>query len=196
MPALATKALAGRLGEAGFVPYRFGYSSLRQNVAANAARLQAFLTDIPGPVVHLVGQSLGGLIIRRLFEDFPAQRPGRIVLLGSPVGGSAVARRLAVRPIFRRLFLGRSAGDALLHGVAPWPDDRQVGMIAGTLAVGAGRLLGITAPPSDGTVAVAETRLPGLSDHIQLPASHTGLLFSRQVAEQVAAFLHDGRFHR
>ena len=48
--------------------------------------------------------------------------------------------------------------------------------------------------PSDGTVAVAETRLPGLADHCLVAASHTGLVFSRPAAGQAAAFLRHGRF--
>ena len=48
--------------------------------------------------------------------------------------------------------------------------------------------------PSDGTVALWETRLPGLAAHAQVHASHTGLLFSREVAGLVAGFLRDGRF--
>jgi hypothetical protein len=50
--------------------------------------------------------------------------------------------------------------------------------------------------PSDGVVTVEETRLPGLSDHLVLPVSHSGMLISQEVARQTAAFLRDGRFER
>ncbi|MCC4592966.1 alpha/beta hydrolase, partial [Xanthomonas campestris pv. cannae] len=43
-------------------------------------------------------------------------------------------------------------------------------------------------------VALAETRVPGLNDHCQVRASHSGLLFSAGAARQTAAFLRDGRF--
>jgi hypothetical protein len=46
----------------------------------------------------------------------------------------------------------------------------------------------------DGTVAVAETRLPGLTDHVVVAASHSGLLFSAAAAQQAIAFLRDGSF--
>ena len=39
-----------------------------------------------------------------------------------------------------------------------------------------------------------ETRLPGLADHRVLPASHTGMIFSSEVAALAAGFLRDGRF--
>jgi hypothetical protein len=69
-------------------------------------------------------------------------------------------------------------------------------MVAGHVPRGVGRLLGAVGTDSDGTVALAETRLPGLADHCCVPASHTGLAFSPQAARQVAAFLRCGRFQR
>ena len=48
----------------------------------------------------------------------------------------------------------------------------------------------------DGSVAVAETRLPGLADHVVVRASHSGLLFSDAAVRQAAAFLRSGRFER
>ncbi|KTF29418.1 Cob(I)alamin adenosyltransferase, partial [Xanthomonas vesicatoria] len=47
---------------------------------------------------------------------------------------------------------------------------------------------------SDGTVALAETRLPGLRDHCVVQASHSGLLRSPEAATQALAFLRSGRF--
>jgi hypothetical protein len=41
---------------------------------------------------------------------------------------------------------------------------------------------------------VAETRLDGAADHLQLSVSHTGLVLSARVADQTAAFLRLGRF--
>ena len=59
---------------------------------------------------------------------------------------------------------------------------------------GVGRLLGPFPEPNDGTVAVDETRIAGLADHIVLPVSHVALLWSTSVAAQVAHFLEQGRF--
>jgi hypothetical protein len=58
-------------------------------------------------------------------------------------------------------------------------------------------MLGRLPGPHDGTVAVAETRLPGATDHVVLPVTHFSMLTSRAVADQVVAFLRRGRFeHR
>jgi hypothetical protein len=43
-------------------------------------------------------------------------------------------------------------------------------------------------------VAVDETRLPGVVDHRVVETSHTGLLFTPEVARLVAGFLREGRF--
>jgi hypothetical protein len=69
-------------------------------------------------------------------------------------------------------------------------------MVAGDRPLGLGQVLGHFDGDSDGTVAVAETRLAGLADHVVVPASHTGLVFSPIAARQVVAFLRDGRFER
>jgi hypothetical protein len=50
--------------------------------------------------------------------------------------------------------------------------------------------------PNDGTVAVSETRLPGAKDHLCVAVSHSGLVLSGEVADQVAAFLGSGAFDR
>ena len=46
----------------------------------------------------------------------------------------------------------------------------------------------------DGTVTVEESRLPGAKDHIVVSTSHTGMLFSAEVADQAAHFLQHGSF--
>ncbi len=62
-------------------------------------------------------------------------------------------------------------------------------------SIGLGRVVAPDLPrPNDGAVTVAETRLAAACDRIELPVSHTGMLFSRRVARQVGAFLRDGRF--
>ncbi len=48
--------------------------------------------------------------------------------------------------------------------------------------------------PNDGTVAVEETRIEGMSDHIVLPVTHTGMIMSASVADHVVRFLNTGRF--
>ena len=69
-------------------------------------------------------------------------------------------------------------------------------MIAGSLSVGLGKLVGARGAPNDGTIFVDETRLAGISQHLVMPVSHTGLPFSKSVARQAGAFLRLGKVHR
>ncbi|MBK6598378.1 MAG: hypothetical protein IPG25_11055 [Proteobacteria bacterium] len=75
-----------------------------------------------------------------------------------------------------------------------WQQTREVGVIAGSRPVGLGRLFVRFDDDSDGTVAVAETKLPGATDHVVMPVSHTGMQFSARVARQIGEFLEKGRF--
>jgi hypothetical protein len=93
-----------------------------------------------------------------------------------------------------RALLGSAAETLLVRGEPRWPGGRDLGVIAGDLAVGLGRLLGRMGAPNDGTVWCDETDLPGATDHLRVHVSHTGMVYSAEVARQVAAFLKDGRF--
>jgi hypothetical protein len=83
---------------------------------------------------------------------------------------------------------------ALVEGFSRLPRGWQTGMIAGSRSFGLGLLVGGTAGAGDGTVAVRETRAEGLRNHLVLPVTHTGMLFSRAVARQVSGFLRSGSF--
>jgi pimeloyl-ACP methyl ester carboxylesterase len=182
----------------------FHYPSVTADVAANARALARFLAETRADTLHLVGHSMGGLIILECFESALAAGgllergvplpPGRIVLLASPVRGSRAARRLAHLP-FGNWMMGLTAGEVLLRPrERHWSGARDVGIIAGDLPLGLGRLLGQIDVPNDGTVLVEETHLAGAKEHMNLRVSHSGMMFSAMVARQTATFLRDGRF--
>ena len=187
--------LRWRLRRCGFRAVQFRYPSIRASVSDNAARLQRFVQRLPGDEVHFVAHSLGGLVVRRLFHDFPQQRPGRILTLGTPHSGSLAARRL-IRHRIGRWLLGRAGQDGLLGGLPPWGGAPELGSIAGSLPLGGGWLVGGLPRPHDGTVSVASTRLEGMADHLVLRVSHMGLLVSPEAARQTCHFLYHGRFVR
>lgn len=184
--------LAKRLRAAGFDTHVFSYASLRRSPAANADALQRWLERIDAEVVHFVGHSLGGLVLLHLFDRHPQQRPGRLLLLGTPVLGSALAGRLS-RHRAGRMVVGRAVERGLLGGAPSWRSEREAGVIAGDRAFGVGKLLGGLPHRNDGTVEVAETRLPGAA-HCVLPVSHSGMVLSPQVAKTAIKFLRHGRF--
>ena len=176
----------------------FSYPSVAADATAHARALAEYLCAMRADTLHLVGHSLGGLVIVKLFEEHseaPARLPpGRIVLLGSPLRGSLTARNLARLP-FGKTIMGRTVGEELLvPRERRWGRQRDLGVIAGDLGVGLGRLVGTLGGASDGTILVEETQIEGVADRVVLRVSHTGMVFSAVVARQAGAFLSTGRF--
>lgn len=186
------RPLAARLRAEGFAPRVFGYSSVLGGPQRAIPRLAECLRR--EPVQAIVGHSLGGLVALEALRQVPDAPVWRVVCLGSPLCGSGTARRLAAHPVTRPI-LGRSAG-MLQTGLCRWDGPQEVGVVAGDVARGLGRLFSRFQGASDGTVAVDETRLPGVADHCVVHNSHTGLVLSREAAHQVAQFLRHGRFER
>jgi pimeloyl-ACP methyl ester carboxylesterase len=146
--------------------------------------------------LHFVGHSLGGLVVLRALEITDDLPPGRAVLLGSPLQGSRTAQSLARLPFGRTLLGGALTQECVDWSPRAWSGRREVGVIAGSMGFGVGRLLANLDAAHDGTVLVEETRLPGAKDHVVVAASHTGLLVSAKVAEQTRHFLDRGKFKR
>lgn len=186
------RSLAARLRREGFEPEPFGYASVfggpERAIPALIERLRA------APVHGVIGHSLGGLVALEALRQASDVPVSRVVCLGSPLRGSLTARNVAARAWTRPL-LGRSA-TLLQAGVARWDGPAALGVVAGDVAQGMGRLFTRFDAASDGTVALEETRLPGLADHCIVHCSHTGLVFSAEAAAQAAHFLRKGRFAR
>jgi pimeloyl-ACP methyl ester carboxylesterase len=193
MSGLELIPLSRRLETCGFRCHRFRYPSLRRTPRENANALGHFVHSLQAERVSFVAHSLGGIVLLHLFEQWSEAPPGRAVLLGSPLEGSAVARHMAARP-WLRWALGRSTQRGLLRDVPPLPRGREIGLIAGSRALGVGRLVGGLGSPSDGTVAVSETRRSGLTEWACYPVSHLEMLLDARVAEAVCRFLQQGHF--
>lgn len=184
--------LARRLSHWGYEPVTFSYPTMRRSSQDNARALGKVVRSRGEGRVHLVAHSLGGLVVRHLLaleEELPR---GRVVTLGTPHQGSHTARFLHARGL--DFVCGLSLREALLGDAPAWEGRRELGSLAGTRNIGMGRALADVPPPADGMVAVAETRLAGMTDHICLPVTHTGMIYSMPVAVQVRTFLESGRF--
>ncbi len=184
--------LSRRLHQAGYSVETLDYASVFAGFVPAVERLRERMLAIDAPAVHLVGHSLGALVALEAARSMRKLPRGRVVCLGPPLRGSTVARGLAALPGGRWL-MGHSV-EPLLDGVEAWRGTRKVGVIAGKLPFGLGFTLGTLTAPHDGTVAVAETELPGIADHRTVAASHTGMLLSSEVADLTIEFLRDGRF--
>ena len=182
-----------RLKRFGFRTVIFSYPSMSNSLSQNAHILSDFVAGIASSHIHFVGHSLGGLLIMQMLSECPDQRAERIVLAGSPCQASYVASKLA-RFKLGRYLIGHSMLQYLKQNLPECTDRCEVGSIAGSRSLGAGRLLGGLPDPNDGVVAVEETKIPGLHDQIILNVSHSGMLISASVAKQVCMFLQNGNF--
>jgi pimeloyl-ACP methyl ester carboxylesterase len=183
--------LAWRLRKRGFAPEIFSYSTLWRAPGLAMERLAMRLYAMGPEPVHLVAHSLGGLVAAETLNCYQNLPPGRLVLIGSPIAGSSAARGLAAHSL--GAIAGRS-GPLLRGGLAVLPPNRRIGMIAGARSLGLGKLFCSFDGLNDGTVAVWETRMPGLAGHVVNQASHSGLVFSEQAAALAANFLETGHF--
>jgi pimeloyl-ACP methyl ester carboxylesterase len=185
---------------AGYVTLNLGYPSLRKPLQALAddihPAISGFAGGIEGPV-HFVAHSMGGLLTRVYLARYRPARLGRVVMLGTPNGGSEIADRMKRFPPYRAFFgpAGQQLGtmrDAATSALLP-PVDYPVGIIAGNRSVYpiAAAML---PKPNDGRVAVENTKLDGMADHIVIGAAHPWLARNTLAIEQTMAFLRDGRF--
>ena len=186
--------LARKLRERGFGARALGYYSAMHDLAHNAQQVAAAIGGIDAPRVHVVAHSLGGVVTLAALRDHPDQRVRRVVLLGSPLAGSASGRSFAAKrwgaPLLgtTRALWGRMPRLEVPPGV-------EVGAIAGERRLGFGRLIGLAVPlPNDGVVAVEETKHPQLADHLVMRVAHSEMLVSSAVARLAAGFLESGRF--
>ena len=191
MRSFSMRWLANRLRGQGFETELFGYYSLLQDTDAVVARLANVLAQHPG--TNVVAHSLGGLLSFRAAEQVGVERIGRLVCLGSPLAGSQAAASIVSTIPAGASIVGHNRA-LLAAGIGQIPAGLQVGAIAGCVPRGLGGVLAHFACEHDGTVAIPETRVPGLADHTVVHASHSGLLFSEAAARRATEFLREGRF--
>ncbi len=186
--------------EFGFRALLFSYPSVRGSLDENAAALSLFIREQEIDRVHIVGHSLGGVLALRMAANDADALPGRIVCLGSPLTGSRAADYLRAQ-VWAEDIIGRSLSAGVIETAASeWAshvcEQREIGVIAGNVPLGFGRLVANFQEDNDGSVGVSETRLAGVADHLVMPVSHKGMLVSAAVADQAGSFLKRGEFLR
>jgi pimeloyl-ACP methyl ester carboxylesterase len=193
MSGMVFALLARRLRACGFDVVLFSYPSVTLTLEQNVRRLERFVASHPAPQTHFVGHSLGGLVVLAFLADAPPISVGRVVLLGSPCNGCRLAEQLS-QTRSGQLLLGRTLPQWRLEDGVAVTSRTQVGAVAGTQRLGIGSLLVKLIPPNDGVVTIEETRIAGLTDHVVLPVSHSGMIVSGRVAQQTCRFLRSGTF--
>ena len=192
MNPIEMRYLGKQLENFGFAVHYVFYQSVLKTSAQNARVIHKKIQRLNLPDLHIVAHSLGGIITMHLFNQFDDIPKGRVVMLGSPVNGSWIAQKVQAWPVVSPI-LARSMPSALSgENIPAWGEgdnQRDWGMIAGSKNSGLGVLTGGLPDKGDGTVLIEETRHPKQTEHIIVNTSHTGLLFSKEVAELTARFL-------
>jgi len=190
---VAMEVLARRLRSAGFTAESVGYRSRGLSLARATAVVDRAVTGLARgwDVVHLVGHSLGGIIAAAIAAGRTDLPVGRVVVIGTPMRGSALAG-LLVRSAPLRALLGPVLAELAESG-GPAAASPRIGAIAGTGGASFfGRGFGL-AYPHDGKVSV-RSAWSGAAHRAVVPVGHAMLPLSRRVAELTAAFLRHGRF--
>jgi len=193
-------SIARRLEAAGYRAVNLSYPSRTISIGEiSGSWLPARLAQTgvtTAPRVHFVAHSMGTLLVRHLLGHAHPANLGRTVFIAPPSRGAELADIGRPQWLFRTVIgvnlhgLGMS-GDAFWRTL-PHSVDYPLGIVAGT---GHGNPFGRNLPvPNDGTVTVESTQLAGAADSIELPWSHTGMLFHRRTADQALHFLRHGRF--
>lgn len=174
------------------------YPSRQHSISYLASEIADWIVEQAGDrPVSAVTHSMGGVIVRHLHDA--RIRWERIVMLAPPNRGSQLAAALVKNPVF--LWYYGPAGAELADG-AHWPQPpAPFGVIAGT------RGFALTNPTSwtmgrrfapetkhDGTVAVDETRLEGMSAFAEVDETHTWLMNDVRAQRLVLDFLRRGSF--
>ena len=186
------------LGEMGYRVVNFGYPSTRESIEDIAELLNQEVQKLPPEIarLHFVTHSLGGIVVRYYLAHYACPKLGRVVMIAPPNRGSTLASYLGGWMPYRWVF--GKAGQQVAGAPDSYPQllpppRAEFGVIAG----GLGSEVGINpfiSGDNDGTVKVDETKLRGMKDFILIRGQHSTLLLQRAVAENVLAFLTDGKF--
>jgi pimeloyl-ACP methyl ester carboxylesterase len=192
MPAGAMALLAGRLARAGYAPHVFSYRG-RSPFDANVERFARYVRDtLGGRPAHFVGHSLGGVLILDMLNRHPEVAAASVVLLGAPVRGCLAGRRLGTASVGR--WMMGACGVLWGEREARWLRDAPLGVVAGTVPLGLGRVLGRMPDANDGVVRVAETEVAGMTARALVPQGHSMLIVSGAVGALVERFFASGKF--
>lgn len=174
------------------------YPSRRHSISYLATEVADWIVEQAGDrPVCAVTHSMGGVLVRHLHDA--RIRWERIVMLAPPNRGSQLAAALVKNPVF--LWYYGPAGAELASGGQWPPPPAPFAVIAGTRGLALSNVTSWTmgrrfAPETthDGTVAVAETQLDGMSAFAEVDATHTWIMNDARVHQLVLQYLRTGGF--
>lgn len=181
---------------------RVDYASTRQSVAEAAAGLVSLVEGMPRRSrLSFVGHSMGNIVLRYALGSWQVGgdrrgvlgRMHRVVMLGPPNHGAAIARLLAKTKLFGWVV----GGGGLSLGPAWDRIESHLGTPPCRFAIVAGDLSPyrivnpLVAPRSDLVVSVDEAKLPGADPFLTIPVAHSTMMTSRRVIAFTVGYLND-----
>ena len=188
---LSMLVLGKRFRSVGYQTLNFPYNQTIHSLDEISGQLVEFIGQkMKTSDYHLIGHSLGNVIIRNAFrKDYPASL-GKIVMLAPPNQPAHLAKRLKKNLIYR-VFTGDSGqklSEEKFYRDLPIPTV-PFGVIAGDK----GQSLTFS-EPNDGVVTVGSTKLKGMADWILLHHGHTFIMNCKDTFEHCVRFIESGRF--
>jgi triacylglycerol lipase len=182
--------LGRRFRKAGYKTANFPYTQAFSKFAENSARLPEFISkETRGGRYHLVGHSLGNILLRDAFRRPYPKGLGRVVMLAPPNKPAVYAQRIQNMRVYKWLFgdSGQKLADAAFYKKLPIPSV-EFAVIAGTKGIM--ELKG----PNDGLVQVKNTKLKGMKAFREIHATHTFIMNKKEAFRLTEAFLRTGEF--
>lgn len=181
-------------------PICVSYASTRDTIEHHAWALRELVDNLPGkPRVAFVGHSLGNIVVRRalgLWQEDDLQgvlpRIERVVMLGPPNQGSALARQLSGLGVFEVITgasgqeLGRVWEDLQSKLATP---TCPFCIVAGELSENAWLKNPLLEGKGDFVVTVEETKLEGAAKTIVLPVLHSYLMSDQRAIQATLEFV-------
>lgn len=186
--------LAWKIRKAGYTVVCFKYPTVFGSLQNNSEKLLAELVKLTPQFekIHITAHSLGGFVVLAALKKKRLPNIGRVVLLASPINGSAVCKALERWPrLLRRLF-GESF-NPLRDGISI-PDGYDVACIAGNAGFGIGHFIAPITTPHDGAVSVEEVCPAGSYPLHIINVSHFSMLWSQKTTHAIVHYLYWGKF--
>jgi triacylglycerol lipase len=188
---LSMVILSKRFRSTGYQTANFPYNQTSDSLDEISDQLIGFIREkVKTTSYHLIGHSLGNVIIRNAFrEEYPAGL-GKIVMLAPPNRPAHLAKRLNKNPIYRWLTgdSGQKLSEEEFYRDLPVPK-----VPFGILAGDKGQSLTFS-EPNDAVVTVESTKLEGMADWLLLHHGHTFIMNCRDTFEHCQHFIEHGSF--
>ena len=191
--------LARRLADAGYEVHNLDYPSTDATVDQLLSLLDSEIEECclnSGKPLHFVTHSLGGILVRAYLAEKRPEGLRRVVMLSPPNQGSELVDEWRQSPLFRWATgpVGQELGteaESLPNRLGP--ADFELGIITGSRSLNP-LTSWIVTGDDDGKVSVETAQLKGMAAFLVVPNTHTFIMNSSEVAEEVIHFLEHGSF--